>query len=81
MPGLKIRKVTIPTDLLAELNALPSLNARGKLRQFTPEQDAILLQMWPTKIHMHVISFWRKHYGWGGKDVLTRRYRELTDGN
>lgn len=75
----KVKKVTIPADIMAELDAIPQKNQTPKQKTFTPEQDAILLYMFENKSHIATIRWWRNKYGWGSKESLGRRHKELAE--
>jgi len=71
------RKVTIPADLLAEMNALP--DTHGYLgKKWTAEMDAVLLKLWGVKQIGDIVALFTKRYGVRAKDTLRKRYNELT---
>jgi len=74
-----MKKVTIPKDLLAELDAIPR-GGKGKSHVWTDEQDAVLVKlMGDGNITQHnILMFFKKHYSFGSDNVLRHRYRELT---
>lgn len=74
----RTKKVNLPADILAELQALPSGSAGTAIR-FTEEQDAIILSQWQAGTHKDALAEWfKKRYGFGCTDTLRKRYKELT---
>ena len=78
MNSSKTRKVTIPADILAEIDNLPAKTGTGIKSVFTPEQDAILVKIWESKTQVACIKWWKDKYGTHSKDSLRKRYAELT---
>ena len=79
MNSSKSKKVTIPADMMAEFDSIPDRGMRGRVISWTAEQDALLVHLMETKIHAQVWPRWQKKFGWGGRDSLTKRYKELTN--
>jgi len=77
MNSSKTRKITIPADIMAEINELPESGMSGRNIKWTPEQDAILIHLMETKCRSAIYKWWRSKYGWGSRDSLSRRYDEL----
>ena len=77
MNSSKTRKVTIPADIMAELDALPDAGKTGVAIEWTPEMDAILMRLMATKCKTAVYKWWRGKYGWGCRDSLRKRYEQL----
>jgi len=71
------KTVTIPADIMAEINQMEDRSQRGRVLQFTPEMDAILMHLMDKKSYVEVYAWWKKKYGWGSKESLSKRYKHL----
>lgn len=69
-----IAEVTIPPDIIAQLEAIPAGHPSRRWSS-TPEQDAILLRYWPTKDKKNVAKILGV-----AESTARNRYRELTNG-
>ena len=74
-------KATIDPAILAEIDALSDRGMKGRVIRFSEEQDALLVHLMESKVHTEVYRWWRKKFGWGSRDSLTKRYKELNDGS
>lgn len=72
-PGRSVTDVQISDDMLAKIEQVRETKPGKPRRQFTPEEDAILLKYWPVKNHDELAQVL------GCSTTLAlRRYRELT---
>ena len=76
----RTRKVTIPADILADLDALPSSTVVHEV-MWTPEMDAVLLSTWGTKKRGDTLALFTKHYGIRAMDTLRKRAAKLEESN
>ena len=77
MNSSRTKKVTIPADILAELNDLPTSRGGQLAATYTPEQDAILLERWNITQKASFVLWWRKKYGATSENTLRKRLVHL----
>jgi hypothetical protein len=75
----RTKTVTIPKDIMDEINQMDDRSQQGRKLVFTPEMDAILVHLMDNKNQHEAISWWKKKYGWGSRDALVRRYKEVKE--
>ena len=71
--------IKISKELQAEMDAIPRKCSATKIT-FTPEQDAVLLQLYADKTvqRKDATAFFKSKYGFGVAGTLRLRYKELT---
>ena len=73
----RTKKVTIDPSIMAELEALKRTTIGTKAVAFTPEQDAILLEVWKKTEKQSLTKWWKSKYGAGSENTLRRRFNYL----
>jgi len=74
----RVKSYKIPSELEAELDSIIEPQIGGNRARFTPEQDAIIKKYWPVKKRPELVEWFKARYGFGSKQTLLRRYKELT---
>lgn len=76
----RTKTVKIPASIMAELDALPRNRPAHNTLFFTEEMDAVLLAGYADKtlLKKDFLVWWQKLYGRGSKDVLRKRFNELS---
>lgn len=72
--GKTVESVNIPQDLMEKFEALPQGGSSNKGKEWTGEEDALLLRYWPVKNKEAVAKALGVH-----RNTAFKRYRELLE--